>query len=82
MIKLAIDLGSWVTKIYKAGCGVVRAEPTCAAVEQLPGSGSYTVKFLGEKARALSGRSAQNTHIIKPVGAGAHVTPDLFSLLL
>ena len=70
MIKLAIDLGSWVTKIYKAGCGVVLAEPTCAAVEQLPGSGSYTVKFLGEKARALSGRSAQNTHIINPVVDG------------
>ena len=39
MIKLAIDLGSWVTKIYKSGCGVVLAEPTCAAVEQLPGEG-------------------------------------------
>ena len=70
MIKLAIDLGSWVTKIYKSGCGVVLAEATCAAIEQLPGSGRYTVKFLGEKARALSGRAAKNTHIINPVVDG------------
>lgn len=82
MIKLAIDLGSWVTKIYKAGCGVVLAEPTCAAVEQLPGSGSYTVKFLGEKARALSGRSAQNTHIINPVVDGDIVQPEIVARLL
>ena len=82
MIKLAIDLGSWVTKIYKAGCGVVLAEPTCAAIEQLPGSGRYSVKFLGEKARALSGRAAQNTHIINPVMDGDIVHGDVVADLL
>lgn len=70
MIKLAIDLGSWVTKIYKAGCGVVLSEATCAAVEQLPGSEKYKVKFLGDRARALSGRAARNTHIVNPVVDG------------
>lgn len=58
------------------------AEPTCAAVGQLPGSGSYTVKFLGEKARALSGRSAQNTHIINPVVDGDIVQPEIVARLL
>lgn len=82
MIKLAIDLGSWVTKIYKSGCGVVLAEPTCAAVEQLPGEGRYTVKFLGEKARALSGRAAQNTRIINPVVDGDIVHSDIVADLL
>ena len=71
MIKLAIDLGSWVTKIYKSGCGVVLAEPTCAAIEQLPGAQRYNIKSLGEKARALSGKAAQNTHIITPRRARA-----------
>ncbi|HIU00709.1 MAG TPA: rod shape-determining protein [Candidatus Coproplasma excrementavium] len=82
MIKLAIDLGSWVTKIYKSGCGVVLCEATCAAIEQLPGSGRYTVKFLGEKARALSGRAAQNTHIINPVVDGDIIHEDIVADLL
>ena len=82
MIKLAIDLGSWVTKIYKSGCGVVLAEATCAAIEQLPGSGRYTVKFLGEKARALSGRAAKNTHIINPVVDGGIIHEDIVADLL
>ncbi len=82
MIKLAIDLGSWVTKIYKSGCGVVLAEPTCAAVEQLPGEGGYNVKFLGEKARALSGRAAQNTRIVNPVVDGDIVHAGIVADLL
>ncbi len=82
MIKLAIDLGSWVTKIYKAGCGVVLAEPTCAAVEQLAGAKRYNIKSLGEKARALTGKAAQNTHIINPVSDGDIVHPDIAADLL
>ncbi len=86
MIKLAIDLGSWVTKIYMAGCGVVLSEATCAAIEQLPGSDKYKVKFLGDKARALSGRAARNTHIINPVVDGdikyAGVVADLLNYFL
>lgn len=82
MIKLAIDLGSWVTKIYKTGCGVVLAEPTCAAIEQLPGEGRYNVKSFGERARALSGREAQNTHIINPVTDGDIAQPDIAADML
>lgn len=82
MIKLAIDMGSWVTKIYKSGCGVVLAEPTCAAIEQLPGAKRYNIKSLGEKARALSGKGAQNTHIINPVTDGDIVHPDIAADML
>lgn len=82
MIKLAIDLGSWVTKIYKSGCGVVLAEPTCAAIEQLPGAQRYNIKSLGEKARALSGKAAQNTHIINPISDGDIVHPDIAADML
>ena len=49
MIKLAIDLGSSVTKIFKLGSGIVLAEPTCVAVA----SGTSTVKALGEDAKRL-----------------------------
>lgn len=82
MIKLAIDMGSWVTKIYKAGCGVVLEEATCAAVEQSLGAQRYTIKFLGDRARALSGRAAQNTHIVNPVAEGDIVHPDIVADLL
>ncbi|MCD7729704.1 MAG: rod shape-determining protein [Clostridia bacterium] len=82
MIKLAIDLGSWVTKIYMAGCGVVLSEATCAAVEQQAGSESYSVKFLGNKARALSGKAARDTHIVNPVVDGDIVHEDLVAHLL
>ncbi|MCD8308765.1 MAG: rod shape-determining protein [Clostridia bacterium] len=82
MIKLAIDLGSWVTKIYMAGCGVVLSEATCAAVEKLPDEDGYAVKFLGDKARALSGKAARNTHIINPVVDGDIVHENLVAPLL
>ncbi|MCD8373194.1 MAG: rod shape-determining protein [Clostridia bacterium] len=81
MIKLAIDLGSWVTKIYMSGCGVVLAEATCVAVEGQP-DGGYAVKFLGDKARALSGKAAQNTQIVNPVVDGDIVHEELVSPLL
>ncbi len=82
MIKLAIDMGSWVTKIYKAGCGVVLEEATCVAVEQPLGTQRYNIKFLGDRARALSGRAAQNTHIVNPVAEGDIVHPDIVADLL
>ena len=49
MIKLAIDLGSSVTKIYKIGSGIVLAEASCVAVA----SGTNMVKAIGEEAKQL-----------------------------
>ena len=34
MLKLAIDFGSSVTKIYKIGSGTVLAEATCVTVQK------------------------------------------------
>ena len=82
MIKLAIDIGSWVTKIYMAGCGAVLEEATCAAVEQAIGTQRYNLKFLGNRARALSGKAALNTHIVNPVSEGDIVHPDIVADLL
>ena len=54
MIKLAIDFGSSVTKIFKIGSGIVLAEPSCVAVA----SESNTVKAIGEDAKRLIGKTA------------------------
>ena len=80
MIRLAVDIGSWVTKIYMPGCGVVLSEATCVAVET--GEGGAVYKAMGDRARALSGKAAQNTHILNPVKEGDIDRPDLLADLL
>ncbi len=80
MMKLAIDIGSFTTKIYMPGCGVVLAEATCVAVEK-NAKGVY-YKALGDRARALSGKAAQNTQIINPVNEGDIVHPGMLADLL
>ena len=84
MKRIAIDMGSGITKIYMPGCGVVLTESTCIAVEEIFGNGQkkYSVKACGDKARALSGRAAQNTIIVNPVFEGDIVHPNLASYLL
>lgn len=80
MIKLAIDIGSYTTKIYMLGCGVVLAEATCVAVEKDAQGVRY--KALGDRARALSGKAAQNTRIINPVSEGDIIHPGMLADLL
>lgn len=84
MKKIAIDFGSGVTKIYMPGCGVVLMESTCIAVEEYTESGEKKVgvKACGDKARALSGRAALNTHIVNPVAEGDIVHEQLAATLL
>lgn len=84
MKKIAIDFGSGVTKIYMPGCGVVLMEATCIAVEEYEDHGvkKLGVKAYGNKARALSGRAAQNTHIVNPVFEGDIVHENLAAHLL
>lgn len=84
MKKLAIDMGSGVTKIYMPGCGVVLMEATCVAVEEYEENGEKLTGFkaFGDKARALSGRAAVNTHIVNPVFEGDIVHEQLAASLL
>lgn len=84
MTALAIDFGSSETKIYIPGCGVVLKEATCIAVEEICESGikQLSVKAFGDKARALSGRAAINTHIVNPVFEGDIVYENLAACLL
>ncbi len=79
MNRIAVDMGSGVTKIYMPGCGVVLVEATCIAVEEYKEGGEkkIAVKAYGNKARALSGRAALNTRIINPVSEGDIVSEEL-----
>lgn len=85
MKRIAIDMGSGLTKIYMPGSGVVLNEATCIAVEEIfaaDGQKKFTVKACGDRARALSGRAAQNTLIVNPVSEGDIIHPNLAAHLL
>lgn len=68
MWKLAIDMGSSMTKIYRAdtSSGVVLAEPSCVAIAGEDGE----IKAIGKEAKGLLGKTAKNTSIIYPVYEG------------
>ncbi len=68
MWKLAIDLGSSMTKIYRADTsnGVVLAEPSCVAVY----GEDREIKAVGKDAKNLIGKTAEYTSIIYPVYEG------------
>jgi rod shape-determining protein MreB len=84
MTRLAIDVGSYITKIYMCGCGVVLSEATCVAVESSSQNGEMqlTVKAFGDRARALSGKAAMNTRIVNPVVEGDIVHVNLLAPLI
>lgn len=83
MKKIAVDFGSDVTKIYMPGSGVVLMEATCVAVEKASGGEKqFGIKAFGDKARALYGRAAQETHIVYPVREGEIVNLELASELM
>ena len=76
MIKLAIDLGSSMTKIYRAdtNSGIVLAEPSCVAVA---GGSEEIVRAIGKEAKILIGKTAEYTSIIYPVYEGKIVHMSL-----
>ncbi len=80
MIKLAIDLGSSVTKIYRAdaGSGVVLAEPSCVAVSGV----NREIKAIGKDAKKLVGKTAEFTEIVFPVYEGEIVDMRLAEAML
>ena len=80
MIKLAIDLGSSVTKIYRAdtNSGVVLAEPSCVAVA----GDVQEIKAIGKEAKNLIGKTAEYTQIIYPIYEGVIVDLPLAIAML
>ncbi|MBR2442023.1 MAG: rod shape-determining protein [Clostridia bacterium] len=80
MIKLAIDLGSSVTKIYRAdtNSGIVLAEPSCVAVSGEDGE----IKAIGKEAKNLIGKTAELTKIVYPIYEGVVVDMRLAAAML
>lgn len=68
MIKLAIDLGSSITKMFRAdgGSGVVLTEPSAVAADGLTGE----IKAIGRDAKKLVGKTTEYTEIVFPVYEG------------
>jgi len=78
MLKLAIDLGTSVTKIYKIGSGIVLAEATCVAVDKT----GEEVRAFGDEAKRLLGKTAEQTNVCFPVYEGEIVSERLAASLL
>ena len=74
MIKLAIDFGSSVTKIYRAdnNSGIVLSEPSCIAVND-----GHDIKAIGKAAKELIGKTAEFTRIERPIQDGLIVDRGL-----
>lgn len=79
MIKLAIDMGSSMTKIYRAdtNSGIVLAEPSCVAVVT-----GEQIKAIGKEAKSLIGKTAEFTSIVYPVYEGEIVNMRLAEAML
>ena len=80
MWKLAIDLGSSMTKIYRAdtSSGIVLAEPSCVAVA----GETQEIKAIGKEAKNLIGKTAEYTSILYPVYEGEIVDIRLATAML
>ena len=80
MWKLSIDLGSTMTKIYRAdtSSGVVLAEPSCVAVA----GEDREIKAIGKDAKNLIGKTAEYTSIIYPIYEGEIVNMRLATEML
>lgn len=78
MIKLAIDMGSAVTKIYKIGSGIVLAEASYVAINTADNS----VKAIGDEAKKLEGKTSDYTTIVCPVSSGEIVNVEKAYIML
>ncbi len=78
MLKLAIDLGTSVTKIYRLGSGIVLAEATCVTVSKETGE----IRAFGNDAKRLLGKTADQTEVCFPVYEGEIVSEKLAAALL
>ena len=78
MLKLAIDFGTAMTKIYRLGSGIVLSEATCVTVSKETGA----VRAFGNEAKRLLGKTADMTDVCFPVYEGEIVSEKLAAELL
>lgn len=75
MIKLAIDLGSSLTKIYRADAnnGIALFEPSCVAIT----GDDEKICAIGKDAKRLLGKTTGDTHIVYPIYEGGVADEEL-----
>lgn len=78
MLKLAVDFGTSVTKIFKIGSGIVLAEATCVTVQKDTGE----IRAFGNEAKRLLGKTAEQTEVCFPVYEGEIVSERYAGALL
>ncbi len=78
MLKLAIDFGTSVTKIFKIGSGIVLSEATCVTVTR----DTREIRAFGNEAKRLLGKTADATEVCFPVYEGEIVDERLAAALL
>ena len=80
MIKLAIDLGSSLTKIYRADAnnGIALFEPSCVAIT----GEDEKICAIGKEAKKLLGRTTGGMHIVYPIYEGMIADGDLAARML
>ncbi len=78
MLKLAIDFGTSVTKIFRIGSGIVLSEATCIAVTK----GTDEIRAYGNEAKELFGKTGDSTEVIFPLWEGEIVNEKLAAALL
>ncbi len=78
MLKLAIDFGTSMTKIYKIGSGIVLGEATCVTVQKETGE----IRAFGNEAKRLLGKTAELTEVCFPVYEGEIVNERYAAALL
>ena len=80
MMKLAIDLGSSVTKIYRADSnnGIALFEPSCVAIT----GDEEKICAIGKEAKKLLGRTTGGMHIVYPIYEGMIADADLAARML
>lgn len=76
---IGVDLGSSTTKIHLAGEGIVLREASSVLALK---SDSQQVISLGDEARAMLGRTAEETMLYAPVMDGAVTDVDIAALLV
>ncbi len=78
MLKLAIDFGTVMTKIYKLGSGIVLAEATCVSVARETGA----ITAFGNDAKRLWGKTGDFGDVLFPVYEGDIANEEQAAALL
>lgn len=78
MLKLAIDFGTAVTKIYRIGSGIVLSEASCVTFQKATGE----IRAYGNEAKRLLGKTAETTDVCFPVYEGEIVNEKYAGALL